>query len=79
MVAFLSMFMFDAPGSENNVALWCIAVPIWCYPLLAGVCILVGFPLKRKGHLRQAIIALAIPLVAATVFLTGLAAFLMVW
>ena len=37
LLAFGSMFMFDAPGSEKSVILWLLLWTIWSYPLIVLV------------------------------------------
>jgi hypothetical protein len=63
--AFLSLFAFDAPGSENQLSTWLMAAPVWAYPVLAVGCIIGSIILKRKNKLLPALIVIAIPLAAA--------------
>jgi hypothetical protein len=62
--SFLSLFAFDAPGSENQPSTWLMVAPVWAYPVLAAGCITGSIILKRKNKLLPALIVIAIPLAA---------------
>ncbi|MCX5993567.1 MAG: hypothetical protein NT177_05030 [Chloroflexi bacterium] len=67
-LAFLSLFAFDAPGSENQLSSWLLAGPVWAYPVIAAACIFGSIILKRKNKLRPALIVIAVPLAAIVVW-----------
>ncbi|MEI6186249.1 MAG: hypothetical protein WCP43_03490 [Dehalococcoidia bacterium] len=67
-LAFLSLFAFDAPGSENQLSSWLLAGPVWAYPVIAAACIVGSIILKRKNKLRPALIVIAVPLAAIVVW-----------
>ena len=67
-LAFLSLFAFDAPGSENQLSSWLLAGPVWAYPVIAAACIAGSIILKRKNKLRPALIVIAVPLAAIVVW-----------
>jgi len=62
--AFVSLFAFDAPGSEKQLYTWLIVIPVWIYPLLAVGCMTGSIVLKRRNKLCPALVVIAIPLVA---------------
>ena len=62
--AFVSLFAFDAPGSEKQLSTWLMVAPVWAYPIIAVGCIIGSIILKRKNKLRPALIVIAIPLAA---------------
>jgi len=62
--AFVSLFAFDAPGSENQLSTWLMVAPVWAYPVIAAGCIIGSIILKRKNKLLPALIVIAIPLAA---------------
>lgn len=63
-LAFLSLFAFDAPGSQNQLSGWLLAGPVWAYPIIAAGCIAGSSILKRQNKLRPALIVICIPLAA---------------
>lgn len=62
---FVSLFMFDAPGSENNRILVSLAWAIWTYGPVAGVGALAGFILVWRKKFKAAAIVAGLPLLHA--------------
>jgi hypothetical protein len=62
--AFLSLFAFDAPGSEKQLSIWLLAGPVWAYPVIVAGCITGSIILKRKNKPLPALIVIAVPLAA---------------
>ena len=67
-LAYLSLFAFDAPGSENQLSSWLLAAPVWAYPVIVAGCIAGSIILRRKNKLRPALIVIAIPLAAIVIW-----------
>jgi len=61
IMAFVGLMAFDAPGSEHNLAIWAMVVPVWIYPITAGIGGIVACCYKRRGNIRNATIALGVP------------------
>jgi len=69
LAAFTSLFAFDAPGSEKELSIWLMVVPIWIYPVIAVGCMAGSIILMRKTRLRPALIMIAIPLAAIVLWI----------
>lgn len=61
IIAFVGLMAFDAPGSEHNLAIWAMVVPVWIYPITAGIGGIIAYFYKRHGNIRNATIALGAP------------------
>ncbi len=66
--AFMSLFAFDAPGSEKDPSIWMMVAPIWAYPVIAAGCIIASAILYRKNKLIPALIVIAVPLAAIVLY-----------
>jgi len=64
---FVSLFLFDAPGSENNRVLVALAWAIWTHGATAFVGAVTAFVCLWRKRDRAAAIAGAVPLVHALV------------
>jgi len=62
--AYTSLFAFDAPGSEKDLAIWLMVAPVWAYLLIAAACITGSIVLKRQNKPLPALIVIIIPLAA---------------
>lgn len=69
IVAFVGLMAFDAPGSERDIAVWAVVIPVWIYPLTAGLGGLLATRFKRQGHLRKATLALGAPALLTMAFI----------
>jgi len=65
--AFVSLFAFDAPGSQNELPVWLMVAPLWAYPVIAASCMIVSIILYKKNKPMPALIVIAIPLVFAVI------------
>jgi ABC-type transport system involved in multi-copper enzyme maturation permease subunit len=63
-LAYMALFAFDAPGSENQLTTWLLVAPIWAYPLVAIGGLACAIMLRRRNRLRAALTAAIIPLAA---------------
>lgn len=61
VMAFVGLMAFDAPGSEQQLVVWAVVVPIWIYPLTAGIGGIIASRYKRLGNIRKATVALVAP------------------
>jgi hypothetical protein len=66
--AYVSLFAFDAPGSEKELSTWLMVAPVWAYPVIAAGCITGSIILRRKNKLLPALIMLIIPLAAVVIW-----------
>ena len=62
--AFISLFAFDAPGSEKQAFTWLLVAPVWAYPVVAIAGLVCAILLKRRNRLRAALTAAVLPLAA---------------
>jgi len=49
--AMMSVMMFDAPGSTENMALWWLVYSIWAFPVLSvisAISVWIGWALARR-------------------------------
>lgn len=68
LLGFVSLFAFDAPGSEKDIRVWAMVAPIWAYPFVAFICSAAAGILKRKGNARGATFLMGIPATMAGIF-----------
>ena len=72
LVAFSSIFAFDAPGSANDPRVWTTVIVVLSYPLLPLVGVTGSFFAYRKGRSKLAYVLAGIgslPLVAVILIL----------
>lgn len=69
--SFVSLFAFDAPGSQENIWIWCFVVPLWIYPLVAlgGLCLSLIF--NRRSKHTLALWSVAFPLIYAGLYMVA--------
>jgi hypothetical protein len=73
LMVFTSFFAFDAPGSENNRAIWAIVITIWVYPIPLFLGMLIAHILFRQNRRGLAYAVQAFPMVA---YILGFGTFL---
>ena len=75
LIAFMSIFAFDAPGSAQNPAIYTTVIIILAYPLLPAVGVPGSFLAYRKGHSKLAYVLAgigALPFVAVLLALIAI-------
>ena len=68
---FLTGFFFDAPGAQQELVTWLLAVPIWIYPIPVVACVAVSWVLFWKNKKGLALVTALLPLAYACVFLVS--------
>ena len=65
---FLTGFFFDAPGSQQELVPWLLAVPIWLYPIAVIASVAVSWMLFRKDKKVLALVTASLPVAGASLF-----------
>lgn len=76
LVAFMSVFAFDAPGSAQNPAVWAGVITVLAYPLLPLVGIPGSFFAFRRDHRRLSYTLAGIGSIPLLIGILGLLAIL---
>lgn len=71
-VAFISMFAFDAPGSESDPSLWALIVPVWIYPVILLGTAIGSWLFYKRGKLSWAIVLICIPLALVLLYASAI-------
>ena len=67
----MSMMLFDAPGSENNVWLWCVVGSMASFPLLCAISIVgswISYAVSEQTHAGAMRVLGLLPLASPVLF-----------